>query len=110
MTQRKKTIIALLLALYGGTAHATALTDTLFVNQSVSGNVTVSVNGNIYAQSDTVTTTGNLTLIGQESVTLNNNVEVQLGGVLIIRTGIPPRIIYTYDASGNRIRREKETQ
>jgi len=105
-----KNIVLLLLVLCTRSAYATGTSDSIYANQNVRGRITVSVDGSITARYDTISPNGHLTLAGQQGVTLQRDVNVQLGGTLIIRTGTPPRIRYTYDASGNRIRREKETQ
>lgn len=110
MKSYRSTLAVLLLLLCTGAARAAITSDTLYVNQSVGGHVAVSANGTITAYSDTVMSAGILILSGHQGVTLQQNIDVQLGGTLIIKTGTPPRIIYTYDACGNRVRREKETQ
>ena len=109
MKKYRKTIVVLLLLSFTRGSYASITSDTLYVNQSVSGRATVSTDGTIIAHSDTVKTTGDLLMAGQ-GVTIQNNFEVQLGGTLFIRTGTPPRIRFTYDASGNRVRREKVSQ
>lgn len=110
MTLHRITLIVLFLSLWAGVSQATSLSDTLYVDQSITGRATVSADGTIIAHSDTVKTTGYLLLVGHQGVTLQRDIDVQLGGTLIIRTGTPPRIRYTYDASGNRVRRERITQ
>ena len=110
MRTERKFIATLLLTLCIGTNHATEVSDSIYENRTVSGRVTINVDGSIIARSDTIVSNGCLTLVGQQGVTLQQNIDVQLGGMLIIHAGTPPRIRYSYDASGNRIRREKETQ
>lgn len=110
MKQRKIILTALFLAFLVVATNATTPTDTLYSNHSVSERVRLIVDGSINAQSDTVTSTGHLTLIAQQGVSLLNNIDVQLGGTLVIMTGTIPCVRYTYDASGNRVRREKEPQ
>lgn len=110
MMQYKKALAALFLVWNTGTTHAMLTSDTLYINQSVGGHVIVNVDGTIIARSDTVKSAGKLILVGRQGVTLQNNIDVRLGGAMIIQTGTPSRIIYTYDASGNRVRREKNTQ
>lgn len=110
MKQRKTMLTALLLAIPIVATYATTPTDTLYNNHSVSNRVRLITDGCINAQSDTVTSTGHLTLIAQQGVSLLNNIDVQLGGTLVIMTGTIPCVRYTYDASGNRVRREKEPQ
>lgn len=110
MKQRKIILTALLLAFLIVATYATTPTDTLYNNHSVSERVRLIVDGSINAQSDTVTSTGHLTLVAQQGVSLLNNIDVQLGGTLVIMTGTIPCVRYTYDACGNRVRREKEPQ
>lgn len=110
MKQKKRVLTALFLAACSGVAYATMPSDTIYNNQLIISRVKIIVDGSINAQSDTVTSTGHLTLIGQQGVSLLNNIDVQLGGTLFIMAGTIPCVRYTYDASGNRIRREKETQ
>ena len=110
MAEYRKTFVALFFSLWVGTGNAIVTSDTLYVNHSVGGHVTVSAEGTITAEFDTVRSSGVLILSGHQGVQLQKNIDVQLGGTLIIRTGTPPRIKYFYDASGNRIRREEETQ
>lgn len=109
MANLKKLLILVQVGLaYSVQTQATEISDSIYANQTVSTTISVNTSENLQSQSVTVTPEGRLTLTSLHKVTLNGNVQVQAGGVLVIRTGQPPRIIYTYDASGNRTRREKE--
>jgi len=79
-----------------------------FNNQTVTADSVV-VQGRtlLTSQNVIVTNTGHLTLNGPQGVLIPQNFEVQLGGSLILNGGLQYAVIFTYDASGNRIRREK---
>lgn len=89
-------------------ASATETSDSIYANQIISTTISVNTSQKLQAQSVTVTPEGRLTMTSLQSVTINTNFEVNIGGTLVIRTGQSPRIKYTYDACGNRTRREKE--
>ena len=80
----------------------------IYSNHIVSTDINISTRKAIQVKSVTVTPKGNLRLMGMQGVTLDQNLLVQPGGTFVIQTGKPPRIKYSYDACGNRIKREKK--
>ncbi len=81
-----------------------------FSNQTVTTDTIVQGRTLLTSQNVTVTSTGHLTLNGPQGVLIPSSFEVQLGGTLELNGGLQYAIIFTYDASGNRIRREKKFQ
>lgn len=79
-----------------------------FNNQTVTTEVTVQGRTVLTSQSVTVTNTGQLTLNGPQGVLIPQDFEVNSGGSLLLNGGLQYAINFTYDASGNRIRREKK--
>ena len=75
-------------------------------NQTVEGLTYVISSNAMIVSNVTVAPTGQLTLTANSSITINPSFNVQIGGVLNIMAGESPRIQYSYDASGNRTRRE----
>lgn len=78
-----------------------------FNNQTVTTETVVQGRTLLSSQNVTVTNTGHLTLNGPQGVVIPQGFEVQLGGMLEINGGLQYALKFIYDASGNRIRREK---
>ena len=96
--------------LYSIAAFGTEMCDsTVYTNQTVSTEVIVHSQDPMSVSNVTVTPTGRLTLIDPNGVVLNGGTTVNVGGTLNIYTDQVLRIRYAYDASGNRVRREKDT-
>lgn len=79
-----------------------------FNNQTVETEVTVQGRTVLTSQSVTVTNTGQLTLNGPQGVLIPQDFKVNSGGSLMLNGGLQYAVTFTYDASGNRIRREKK--
>lgn len=80
-----------------------------FENQTVSSQRSVLGCSTLTTRNITVTSSGNLTLTASENITLNPTFEVRAGGTLYVYCEKPKQMIFTYDASGNRIRRQVAT-
>jgi hypothetical protein len=79
-----------------------------FNNQTVATEITVQGRTVLTSQNVTVTNTGQLTLNGPQGIYIPQSFEVNRGGSLTLNGGLQFAVTFTYDASGNRIRREKE--
>lgn len=90
--------------------NAEEVTDSVdtFNNQTVSTVVSVQGRTVLTSQNVTVSSTGQLTLNGPQGVLIPHDFVVNPGGSLILNGGLQYAVIFTYDESGNRIRREKE--
>ena len=91
-------------------SQAEELNDSVdtFNNQTVTTEIVVQGRTVLSSQGVTVTNTGQLTLNGPQGILVPQNLEVQSGGTLLMNGGLQYAITFTYDASGNRIRREKK--
>ena len=93
---------------HGGYAEEVPDSVDTFDNQTITTDSVV-VHGRtlLTSQDVVVTNTGHLTLNGPQGVLITSDFEVQLGGTLELNGGLQYVIAFSYDASGNRIRREK---
>ena len=80
-----------------------------YQNHTVSTTVSVQGRDTLIVSDVTVTPTGHLKLTAPAATIVTSNLNVQLGGTLEINGGRQYLIKFTYDAAGNRIRREKES-
>lgn len=106
---KKRLILSALVCLYISPITAQTPIDSVDTYQHQTVSSTVSVQGrHVLTSSDvTVTSTGDLKLTAPDGVEINGPFTVQLGGILQVNGGRQWLIRYTYDNSGNRIRREK---
>jgi len=98
-------------ALYGFmpvASHASESNDSVdsYTNHMVSSTVTVQGRGELTVSSVSVTPTGDLTLAAPDNITISGPFTVEEGGQLNAFVQTRPLIWYSYDAAGNRIRRE----
>ena len=100
-------ITGLVVTLIAKAEEAPDSVDT-FNNQTVSTEVVVQGRSILTSQNVTVTSTGRLTLNGPQGVTIPHDFVVNSGGSLTLNGGLQYAIAFTYDASGNMIRREKK--
>lgn len=107
---KKGLMLSALLLLCSITMNAEQMDTVYYQNKTVSGVVYVKSNDAIISNNVTVSNTGQLNLTANTTVNITPSFVVNLGGVLNINTGVPPRIRYTYDASGNRTRRETDNE
>ena len=107
---KKGLMLSALLLLCSITMNA-ELTDSVDVyqNQTVNGVVVVQGRNLLSVQNVTVTNTGRLKLSAPGGISVTGPLTVVLGGELEMNGGMQYAIRYTYDTSGNRIRREKVT-
>ena len=78
-----------------------------FNNKLVTTEVTVQGRTVLTSQNVVVGDTGNLTMNGPQGIYISQNFNVSLGGTLQLNGGLQYGLSFTYDASGNRIRREE---
>lgn len=110
MKQSIKLGIVLLHLLFLNTSISRAAeTDSVDVyqNHTVTGFVCVQGRNEITVQNVTVTNTGHLKISAPAGIVVTAPFTVNLGGILELNGGMQNAIRYTYDASGNRIKREK---
>ena len=90
--------------------YAEEISDSVdtFNSQTVTTEITVQGRTVLTSQSVTVSNTGQLTLNGPQGVLITQDFEVNSGGSLLLNGGLQYAVTFTYDASGNRIRREKK--
>lgn len=100
------TMIGLFLA-FGSKAEEVSDSVDTFNNQTVTAEIAVQGRTVLSSQGVTVTNTGQLTLNGPQGVLIPCDFVVETGGTLMINGGLQYSISFTYDASGNRIRRKK---
>ena len=81
-----------------------------YQNHTVSSTVNVQGQNTLTVADVTVTSIGELKLTAPEATVITSNLNVQLGGTLEINGSRQYFIRYTYDAAGNRIRREKHAE
>lgn len=101
------TMIGLFLA-FGCRAEEVADSVDTFNDQTVTTEITVQGRTVLSSQGVTVTNNGQLTLNGPQGILVPHDLLVQTGGTLLMNGGLQYAISFTYDASGNRIRREKK--
>ena len=108
-SKRRTLLIAvgLVIALCGWAEENRDSVDT-FNNQTITTEVAVQGRTVLTSQSVTVTNTGQLTLNGPQGVLIPQDFEVNSGGSLLLNGGLQYAVTFTYDASGNRIKREKK--
>ena len=100
-------ITGLVIALIAKAEEVPDSVDT-FNNQTVSTEVVVQGRTILTSQNVTVTSTGQLTLNGPQGIIIPHDFVVNSGGTLKLNGGLQYAVIFSYDASGNRIRREKK--
>ena len=100
-------VAGLIIALCSQAEEINDSVDT-FNNQTVTTEITVQGRTVLTSQGVTVTSTGQLTLNGPQGVLIPQDFEVKTGGSLLLNGGLQYAVTFTYDASGNRIRREKK--
>ena len=103
-------MLSALMLLYFFSANAEENYSIYYQNQTVTGVVYVKSNDVIISNNVTVSDTGQLNLTANTTVSITPSFVVNVGGILNINTGVPPRIQYSYDASGNRTQREPVTE
>lgn len=114
MIQMRQNTLRLALSITGlaiafiGRAEETPDSVDTFNNQTVSTEVVVQGRTILSSQNVNVTSTGQLTLNGPQGVLIAHDFVVNPGGTLTLNGGLQYAISFTYDASGNRIRREKK--
>lgn len=82
----------------------------VYANHTVSNQVVVQGRNVLTSHNVTVTNTGNLKLSSPNGINITNHFYVNLGGVLELNGGMQYAIRYTYDATGNRTRRQRNNQ
>ena len=82
----------------------------IYANHVVSNQVIVQGRNILTSHDVTVTNTGDLKLSSPNGINITNNFTVNLGGVLELNGGMQYAIRYTYDATGNRTRRQRNNQ
>lgn len=82
----------------------------VYASHVVSSHVEVQGRNILTSYDVTVTNTGNLKLSSPNGIDITNNFSVNLGGVLELNGGMQYAIRYTYDATGNRTRRQRNNQ
>ena len=80
-----------------------------YQNHTVSTTVSVQGRNTLTVSDVTVTSTGHLKITAPAATIVTDNLTVQLGGTLEINGSRQYFIKFTYDAAGNRLRREKES-
>lgn len=107
--KQKRLIMSALVSLCISSSIAQTPVDSVDTYQHQIVSSTVSIQGrHVLTSSDvTVTSTGDLKLSAPDGVEITGPFTVQLGGILQVNGGRQWLIRYTYDNSGNRIRREK---
>lgn len=101
-------VLILLSAISAKAQQANDSVDT-YQNHTVSTIVSIQGRDTLTVSDVIVTSTGHLKLTAPAATVVTNNLNVQLGGTLEINGGRQYFIKFTYDAAGNRIRREKES-
>lgn len=86
-------------------------TDTLnsLSGKTVSMPVRVYGNRSVQMDSTTITKSGDLRVSAEEAILVISGTEVELGGELQLNGALQYLVRFTYDASGNRIRRELDS-
>lgn len=86
-------------------------TDTLnsVSGKTVTAPVKVYGSRSVQVDSTTVTKSGNLRVSAEEAILVISGTEVELGGELQLNGALQYLVRFTYDASGNRIRRELDS-
>lgn len=80
----------------------------LYQNHIVNEEVEIQGRNQLTIQNVTVTNTGYLKAHTPSSITITGTCIVELGGILELNGSQQYAIKYTYDSTGNRIRREKK--
>lgn len=108
---KKFTVLAILL-LSASRIMAVAPIDSVdtYTNHTVTDSVFVQGRTSLTVNNVNVTSTGRLRLSAPESVLITGGFTVNLGGTLNIYEECIHRISLDYDASGNMIRRQEETE
>jgi hypothetical protein len=108
---KKGLMLSALLSLFSFSVNATEPIDSVDVYQNQTVNSVVVVQGRslLSVNNVSVTNTGKLKLSAPAGVSVTGPLTVVLGGEFEMNGGMQYAIRYTYDASGNRIRREKVT-
>lgn len=108
---KRRWLVLSVIFLLSAPAMAQQSNDSVDTYQNHTVSTTVSVQGRdtLIVSDVTVTSTGHLKLTAPAATVVTNNLNVQLGGTLEINGGRQYLIKFTYDAAGNRIRREKES-
>lgn len=102
-------MISALLTLFVSVAHATEPIDSVDVyqNQTVSSVVVIQGRHQLSVRNVSVTSAGDLKLSAPDEIIVTGSFTVDLGGKLELNGGMQYAIRYSYDVTGNRIRREK---
>lgn len=109
MKLRKKILTALVLFFYSGLAHAVETNDSVDVyqNQTVTNQVVVQGRTVLSTNNVTVTSTGDLKMFSPDGINVTGPFIVEFGGVLELNGGLQYAIRYSYDATGNRTKRQR---
>ena len=81
---------------------------SIFSGRTVSTETRVYSKTLLQMDSTTVTSIGSLGMTAEEGITVLDGTYVELGGELMLNGAGQYMVRFTYDASGNRIRREKD--
>ena len=100
------TSFALLLALNTIASEVNDSIDT-YQNQTVNNQVEVQGRDVLTGKNITVNPTGSLKLSAPNGIVISESLNVELGGMLELNGGRQWLVRYTYDAAGNRIRRQR---
>lgn len=104
---KRLTLVALsLLLAMNTTAEVNDSIDT-YQNQTVNNQVEVQGRDVLTVNNVTVNSTGHLKLSSPNGIVIPAGLTVELGGILELNGGRQWLVRYTYDAAGNRIRRQR---
>ena len=108
---KKRLTISALLALCAYTMQASESSDSIDVYENHVVNDLTVIQGHtlLTIRNVTVSGTGYLKASSPEGISVTAPVIVEQGGVLELNGGMQYGIRYTYDSTGNRIRREKNS-
>lgn len=95
----RKIVASIIFALFISSLHAE-------VRDTISTQITIVPTGNV--SNIVVVSGGNLTLQSIETIVIDNNFDVVIGGQLNVGNPNTAAILFHYDASGNRVAKEPE--
>ena len=106
----KVIILAVIGVFISHLGYAQTIVDSVatYSHHTIANHVTVRGRDTLNVRDVIVMPNGKLNLISPHAVVIQNNFQVKQGGVLSIETNRSYRIRYTYDAAGNRTRRDNE--